>query len=89
MYFDSCDVAGSSTCKRCGYKEPAIEWDRDHKEPVIMNQCSPAEMRKNLEVVEQLRKHGIDFVVIPVKDAEHKKQLIAQGQKVFEELASA
>ncbi len=54
-----------------------------------MNQCSPVEMRKNLEVVEQLRKHGIDFVVIPAKDDEHKKQLIAQGQKVFEELANA
>lgn len=54
-----------------------------------MNQCSPVEMRKNLEVVEEFKKHGIDFVVMPVKDAEHKKELLAQGYTILEELASA
>jgi len=51
-----------------------------------MDKCSPVEMRKNLDTVEALRIHGIDFVVIPAKDALHKAQLIAQGQAVFDEL---
>lgn len=28
MFFDTDNAAGSSTCKRCGHKKPAIEWDR-------------------------------------------------------------
>ena len=43
-------------------------------------------MRKNLDCVEVMRFHGIDFVAIPVKDALHKVELIAQGQAVFDEL---
>ena len=43
-------------------------------------------MRKNLDVVEQLRMAGIDFVAIPVKDPLHKDLLIAQGQAVFDDL---
>ena len=43
-------------------------------------------MRKNLDVVEQLRMAGIDFVAIPAKDPLHKDLLIAQAQSVFEEL---
>lgn len=27
IHSDSCDIAGPSTCKRCGHKEPAIKWD--------------------------------------------------------------
>jgi hypothetical protein len=26
LYFDTSNVAGPSTCKRCGHKEPAIVW---------------------------------------------------------------
>ncbi len=26
MYFDSCNVAGPSTCKRCGHKQEGIRW---------------------------------------------------------------
>ena len=51
-----------------------------------MNKCSPAEMRKNLDCVEVMKLHGIDFVAIPVKDALHKAELVAQGQAVFDEL---
>ena len=51
-----------------------------------MNKCSPVEMRKNLEVVEQFKKHGIDFVAIPVKSQDHKNELIAMGNDVFEEM---
>ena len=28
LYFDRANVAGPSTCKRCEYKEPGIEWPR-------------------------------------------------------------
>jgi hypothetical protein len=51
-----------------------------------MNKCSSVEMRKNLEVVETFKLHGVDFVAIPVKDALHKADLIAQCQSVFDEL---
>jgi hypothetical protein len=51
-----------------------------------MKKCSPVEMRKNLDCVEVMKLHGIDFVAIPVKDALHKADLIAQGQAVFDEL---
>ena len=51
-----------------------------------MNKCSPVEMRKNLIIVEQCARNGIDFVVIPVKNDSHKAELIAQGNAVLEEL---
>lgn len=51
-----------------------------------MNMCSPVEMRKNLDVVEQLRSAGIDFVAVPAKDPLHKQQLIAQHQSVLTEM---
>ena len=33
-----------------------------------MDQCSPEEMRKNLEIVNELKKAGIKFIPIPVMD---------------------
>ena len=51
-----------------------------------MNKCSPVEMRKNLACVEIMKEHGVDFVVIPVKNALHKAELVAQAQAVFDEL---
>lgn len=51
-----------------------------------MNRCSPVEMRESLEVVDALKKAGIEFVVIPVKNPEHRKELLAQGHSAFEEL---
>lgn len=50
-----------------------------------MDRCSPVEMRKNLEVVEQFKRHGIDFVAVPVRDQQHKNELMAQGQQVLED----
>ena len=41
-----------------------------------MEKCSPAEMRKNLEMVEMLKKAGIDFVAIPVKNEEEKQKFL-------------
>lgn len=54
-----------------------------------MQQCDPVEMRKNLEVVEQFRKIGIDFVAIPVKNGDHKNEMIQYGNEIFEEMATA
>lgn len=51
-----------------------------------MERCSPVEMRKNLEMVEQFKKAGIDFVAIPARDMDHKNQLVNQGRKILEEL---
>lgn len=42
----------------------------------IIERCSPAEMRKNLEMVHQFERIGLDFVPIPVKSAEHKQELM-------------
>ena len=39
-----------------------------------MSRCNPIEMRKNLQVVNELRKAGIDFVPIPVRG--NKAELI-------------
>ena len=51
-----------------------------------MERCSPVEMRKNLTVVEQFKKYGIDFVAVPVRDQDHKNELIQQGNDVLEEM---
>ena len=51
-----------------------------------MDKCSPAEMRKNLEVVEQYRAAGLDFVAVPVRDESHKCELIHLSNEVLEEL---
>ncbi len=51
-----------------------------------MERCSPVEMRKNLEVVDKLRKFGLDFVAVPVRDDDHKNELIAQSSEALEYL---
>ncbi len=54
-----------------------------------MKRCSPVEMRKNLLVVDQFKTFGIDFVAIPVRDRDHKNELIAQGNEVLEGLVKS
>lgn len=54
-----------------------------------MNRCNPAEMRKNLQVVEQFKNAGIDFVPVPVRDEDHKNELIAQVAEILQELIEA
>lgn len=51
-----------------------------------MNKCSPVEMRKNLEVVDQFKQVGIDFVAIPVMNESHKNEMIAMGNEIFEKI---
>jgi len=53
----------------------------------MIEKCSPVEMRKNLEVVEQFKRAGIDFVAIPVRDSARKDEMIALGKKILEEMA--
>lgn len=45
-------------------------------EEKIIERCSPAEMRKNLDMVHHFERIGLDFVPIPVKSAEHKQELM-------------
>ena len=54
-----------------------------------LERCSPVEMRKNLETVEILKGYGIDFVPVPVRDQDHKNELLALGNEILEELSKA
>lgn len=40
--------------------------------------ASPIEMRKSLEMVQQMKMAGIDFVPVPVTSPEHKQALVAE-----------
>lgn len=51
-----------------------------------MDKCSPVEMRKNLMIVDHLKRCGMDFVAIPARDQSHKGELIAQHLAMLEEL---
>ena len=48
--------------------------------------CSPVEMRKNLEIAQLFKKYGIDFVAVPVRDQDHKTELIALCDEVLVQL---
>lgn len=43
-------------------------------------------MRKNLEVVNKFSDVYLDFVAIPAKNEQHKKELLAQQNEVFEDI---
>ena len=51
-----------------------------------MTRCDPVEMNKNLKVVDQYRRAGIDFVAVPVKNEDHKNEMIQYGNEVLEEV---
>jgi hypothetical protein len=48
--------------------------------------CDSVEMRKNLQIAKMLGRSGIDFVAVPVRSAEHKRELLNEGQTVLEKL---
>jgi len=48
--------------------------------------CSPVEMRKNLEIADLFKKYGIDFVAVPVRNQDHKNELIALCDEVLDQL---
>ena len=54
-----------------------------------MDKCSPVEMRKNLAAVETYRQAGMDFVVMPVKNQDHKNELIVQSTEILSEMVEA
>lgn len=54
-----------------------------------MKQCTPVEMRKNLEIVDVFVRSGMDFVVVAAKGPKHKKELIEMGNKILEEILEA
>lgn len=49
-----------------------------------MNRCNPVEMRKNLKIVALYIEAGIDFVPVPVRSQDHKKELIVLGNQILE-----
>ena len=53
---------------------------------MAFRKCSPDEMRESLKAVEDMKMLGIDFIPIPCRDAEHKKELIQQGNETFEQI---
>lgn len=52
-----------------------------------MKRCEPADMRKNLEVVEVLKKAGVDFVAIPALSEMHKMKLLVHQVEVLQKLS--
>ena len=60
-------------------------------EEIVMDKCSPVEMRKCLEVVQVLKEAGIRFVPMPVIDDDDRQKLLRQlGLRLrkFEKLLS-
>lgn len=51
-----------------------------------MERCSPVEMRKNLEIVNQMKLAGIDFVAIPVCNSEEKTQYLEIMQNQLDKI---
>ncbi len=51
-----------------------------------IERCDVVEMRKNLGIVEQFKKVGIDFVAIPVFDKEEKEKYVKILKKKLESL---
>lgn len=52
----------------------------------MLTKCSPVTMRANLKNVESLKKAGIDFVAVPVRDPEHKRELLRQSMETLIQL---
>ncbi|PHR58760.1 MAG: hypothetical protein COA47_10160 [Robiginitomaculum sp.] len=51
-----------------------------------MNRCQPITTLKNLDAAMAFAKAGIDFVCIPVKNEEHRADLMLMANKIFTEL---
>ena len=45
-------------------------------------------MKKNLEIVDLLRKSGIDFAPVPAIDANHKNSLIIQSDQIYSRITA-
>ena len=54
-----------------------------------MSECKPLQMRKNLEMVQDLKNSRIDFMPIPVRDEKHRLMLAQYAANVLEEMAIA
>lgn len=54
-----------------------------------MNGCKPLQMRKNLEMVQDLKNNRIDFIPVPVRNEAHRKELAQLGAEILEEMAVA
>lgn len=52
-----------------------------------MERCNPVQMRKNLEMVKDLKDSGIDFMPIPVRDEEHRLMLAHYAENTLAVMA--
>lgn len=52
----------------------------------MIQRASPKDLRKSLELVNQLKMSGIDFVPVPVTSQEQKKELLIMFEKALQEL---
>ena len=55
----------------------------------MIEKCSPAEMRKNLMIVDELKRAGIDFVAVPVISEAQKVHLLNQLRQTLLEIEKA
>ena len=66
------------------YKEIQHSNNRQHyytKRILIMNKCSPVEMRNALELVEVFKKTGIRFVPMPVFNDDDQEKTVSEMQE--------
>lgn len=52
-----------------------------------MSECKPVQMRKNLEMVQDLKNNRVDFMPIPVKDEHHRQFLAQYAANILEDMA--
>ena len=48
-----------------------------------MKRCDSVQMRKNLELVDEMARAGMDFFPVPVVSEEHRKQLASQAHDIM------
>ena len=51
-----------------------------------MMRADPMEVRRSIMVAEEIVHAGLDFVPVPVKNDQHKQELIALSERVMQEL---
>lgn len=51
-----------------------------------MERCSPTKMGKALKVVEAMKKAGLEFVPVPVKDDDHREELLKTSDSILKDM---
>lgn len=78
MYFDTGNICGSSTCRRCNHKEPAFYWPlspmpkcKKPKDPEIMNIEEKQHLFKKYQSLEKHAKESLVSIYAETKDYLH------------------